>query len=427
MRSLVCVLFTLLPASAYAVCTVHPTPGVGNFTTITAALGCTPPNLPILLLSDITENVSISGDTVIDGDGFTLSPASPGSVVTVQLGNVVLHDLTITGGVANFGGGLKVEEGAVVALHDVEITDNTAINGGGIGTHGALLVADSFIHGNDALDSGGGIAAVRNDLRKNVVISGSTIEGNTALGDGGGILVFEMLLTMGFSDVLENKAEGSGGGLFAAADSTDIDETSGVAITTSAINANTASGNGGGVSVDEGGLVITRSRVFENDAGLAGGGVHYDCNAALGIANSTISENLAEEGGGLWMDGIGNQELVFLTVADNLATTSDQLHSESQFLAAKGMAFGETGVDNGNDDCFAVAGTVQGTVSVDGTCKSTHPSNLQAPLDVTGGSGVYLPAAGSALQGFVPGAFCPTGDQLGAGRASPCDGGAVEN
>lgn len=429
MRFLIVMGVTALSAPAYAQCTVHATPGLADFTSLqTAVNSCSPADLPILLLSDLTEDVDIAANTSIDGNGMTLTGTGADSVIEVTAGVVDITALTVTGGVStDFGGGLRALAGTSITLSNVEITDNRAPFGGGVGTEGDLSIMGGSVHLNTATNSGGGIAARRSGARPTVTLSDTLIEDNEAANNGGGAFFREALVLVTNTKVSLNEAD-NGGGLYLET-ITSTPATRAILTTlSSSFDNNAASVDGGAFYIAKGLVSINRGRVYDNVAGDRGGGLVFEGDELLAIINSTVSANDAlNEGGGLWLDGDGAQTLEFLTIVDNTAPDGDQIFSTAIALTMTGSALGETGMANASDDCVVTGGSVFGTTSRDGTCVTGHVSNQISGLSVGGASGLYLPTAGSALQGFVPGAFCPTGDQLGAGRASPCDGGAVEN
>ncbi len=427
MRTAILALLGALPSTAFAVCDVDPV--LGPFFTLQGAVtNCPAGSMPIVLKADVTENITVNRSVDIEGGLHTVTAAGAGPVFNVLNGTLELHDLTVTGGVSSdYGGGVRVTSGGRLTLDAVEVTGNEAPFGGGIGARGDISIVGSLIHHNEASDSGGGIASGREEARPFVAIVDSFINHNTAAEDGGGIYLFEAGMNLGTTTLNGNQATLSGGGIYGDAVETSFADTTLISISDSVLKNNVADLDGGGIAVEEGWLDMERSRVFENGSSDRGGGIYYACDGDLGVENSTISENEASEGGGLWIDGAGSQALSFLTVVDNSAGTADQILSGGTALSAEGMAVGETAAANVIDDCVVGGGTVFGSVSVDGTCVTAHPSNDTGGMGIGGTDGLYPPTAGSNLQGHVPGAFCPPSDQTGVARASPCDAGALEN
>ncbi|GAB5519167.1 MAG: hypothetical protein RhofKO_14180 [Rhodothermales bacterium] len=116
----------------------------------------------------------LSDGVVLDSDGTRRLFTVFGS------GSLTLRSLTLTGGRADFGGGLDVQSEAT--LDRVTITDNQATNGPGgavaVRFGGTLAVVNSTITGNTATTEGGGIYLQRNT--GTLTVTGSTIYGNDA-------------------------------------------------------------------------------------------------------------------------------------------------------------------------------------------------------------------------------------------------------
>ena len=130
-------------------------------------------------------NLTITGsgaeDTMIDGEG-------DGSTVTVgRPGFVTIARFTITGGSADFGGGVT--------------------------NRGFLTIDDCVITGNDTGVAAGGGGGIYND-GGNLTLELTKVRGNTSLeGQGGGILNSGKLFLQGVTTVTGNNAK-QGGGIF---------------------------------------------------------------------------------------------------------------------------------------------------------------------------------------------------------------------
>lgn len=156
-------------------------------------------------------------------DGFrTTIPGRSASVIAIENSGdrrgVVLRDLSLDGGSATLGGGIRIEGAVDVRLENTIVSMNRADSGGGIyidGTDSAgLTIADrSLVRVNEAVFDGGGIACVgagRIDL-----LSGD-VSFNKG-GDGGGIHLAGCTLAVTPTDeraeIALNEA-GDGGGIF---------------------------------------------------------------------------------------------------------------------------------------------------------------------------------------------------------------------
>jgi CSLREA domain-containing protein len=112
----------------------------------------------------------------------------PGGILNVQ-------GVTIRGGQADFGSGVRVNAGgATLDLTGVTLTDNRAVSsfGGGISSQGTTTLTNSTVSDNASVTSGGGISVSAGTT----TLSSVTVSDNTAdvdgdeLGNGGGVDVF---------------------------------------------------------------------------------------------------------------------------------------------------------------------------------------------------------------------------------------------
>lgn len=260
------------------------------------------------------ENVVLDDSIDITGksaDKSVVEGTGDGSVFTIGSdADVILSDMTITGGSAAYGGGIY-NEGSLI-LNDVSVTDNTATEFGGgvfnIGTDAELIVIGSTISDNSAYYSGGG---VYNEGTTTIV--DSTISGNSAEEGYGGGVYNRGTATITDSTISDNSAF-SGAGVEHRGTSTTI--------TDSTISGNSADYGGGGIfASDTGAVTVTGSTISGNSAEYEGGGVYNEGGVDLTVADSTITGNSAEgNGGGLYNGGtttIENDCGISLNIADS--------------------------------------------------------------------------------------------------------------
>lgn len=103
--------------------------------------------------------------------------------------NVTLQNITLTGGSADYGGGVYIDGGTLIMETGSSIKNNTANDqGGGVYIAGGTLKmeTDSSINGNTASNQGGGVFINNGEFN----MTGGTISGNTVTsGNGGGVFV----------------------------------------------------------------------------------------------------------------------------------------------------------------------------------------------------------------------------------------------
>ena len=216
------------------------------------------------------------------GDGVTIDAKGIDRVFQVNGQELVLENITVTGGVAqsageifttsgiNNGGGILVDPISKVTLTDSKVINNQASgNGGGIHADGDLILTNGIVSSNTATGDGGGI----NNPSANAAIYSSTIDANSAGGVGGGLKDPSVVRDTTISN---NKSSSLGGGIFSQ-------QRSGVVVN-STINGNEADLGGGGITVA--GNTISFSSLAN------------DPPNKVAIANTTITNNSTREGGG---------------------------------------------------------------------------------------------------------------------------------
>lgn len=295
---------------------------------------------------DINDHLTIRGSgsatTIIDGGAidriFDVAPnvtlvlsdvtiqngaADFGAGLRNEGGNVILQDVVLTGNVASgsstsesHGGAIFNDEGNVL-LERVTVTGNSSEqDGGGVYSfNGFLEVNDSSVDGNISSRFGGGLAL--NGGTADVI--DSTIYSNTATDDGAGVSVFPgSTLTVETSTISENTTEDIGGGIYALSSS--------VTVTESTVSGNTSGSHGGGISGEFSSVQLIRSTVHTNSAEGDGGGFAI-ANGSATVAQSTISGNSAVGNGG----GIANYD------GSNLYVTNSTIVNNSSETTTGGI------------------------------------------------------------------------------------------
>jgi hypothetical protein len=150
-----------------------------------SVFGTTP---QIIDLTDGPLSLSDAAKTTIAGPGaslLTISGQSQSRVFDIAGGSAALSGMTITGGLADNGAGLR-NDGGTLSLTNVSVTGNVASNdGGGIytATGGSTKLTDVTVSNNHA-SVGGGIAVAAGAAS---TLSNCTISGNSATSNGTGV------------------------------------------------------------------------------------------------------------------------------------------------------------------------------------------------------------------------------------------------
>ncbi len=279
----------------------------------------------VFYLYNSTANIAIS----MSGLTITGGNANDGGGIKNKDEDLTLNRVTLSGNTSTDDGGGLWADGFYMDLTIIDsiISGNTSSSeGGGIyidDTGGPLLIQDTDISGNIAGGNGGGIYFY--DPDQDVTIERSTISGNTAAGNGGGLELYDTdgggVFTIRDSIISNNTAPGDGGGIFLY----EPDYT--VVIERSTISGNTAD-NGGGINIGDlssgvGNAFIIRESTISNNSAASGGGIYfYDVGVPTLIENSTISGNQSSgDGGGLYFEATtGEVKISHTTIVNNSAS-----------------------------------------------------------------------------------------------------------
>jgi hypothetical protein len=332
----------------------------GSTQTLTAVNNTTygPTGLPV-----------ISSVITIAGQGSTIvrdSGAPEFRLLAVHsIGDLTLQETTVSGGrapikvassnsyyygggVANYGGTLKVVNSRIVGNVISGTYTNNRFGGGVANASGTLTLSGSTIAENSSgvATSGGTVTITNSTISDNrttsiyggaggvvnssgtVTITDSTISGNFAFSGGGGIVNRSGTVTITNSTITGNGStqEDGPGGIF--------NDGGTVTIINSTIsgNATTDADAGGGVGNVRGGLItITNSTIASNGATFAdGGGVGND-SGTITITNSTITNNSTEmyNGGGIANSG-GTVILARTLVSGNTASFGPEIVNDTR-------------------------------------------------------------------------------------------------
>lgn len=303
---------------------------------------------------DITESLNLLGS----GSGNTLvwgGPAFGDRIFHNLVGTSIISGMTIGNGTVTLQNGGGVWNSDNLTLNNTIVTGNLAdLNGGGIWNNsGTLLVSNSVISNNDAIQfNGGGIG----NSFGNVNLINSTVINNDAGEQGGGIWN-DNILTLNNSVIQENATNGT-------------------------LNTH----GGAGIYNNDGtATLINNTRVISNIATRQGGGLHNTGNSAqVNIVASTLSDNTAGGNGGAVYNNLGTVTLSGAVVSNNDGSQGGGFENKNGTLNITGSIIGS------NNNATDIGGGVfnnGGTLSVD---TSTFTGNV-ASID---GGGVYNANAG---------------------------------
>lgn len=302
--------------------------------------------------------------------GIVLTGHGAGSVLAVDTGvQVVLDDLTVTGGQATGGGGGGiVASKATVTLDGVTVTGNRAGFGAGIVVAGGTLtVVGSTVTGNVAgALGGGGIGIAGGTVR----VVRSAITGNSGTGAGGG-------------------------GIYAGSATLVVDD--------STLAGNSTPNVGGGIGASGSTVTVEASTVSGNRA--AAGSALYGTSGTYALAADILASPGGPPAGGECATGTG------ATITDAGYNVSDD--ATCGLTATRHSVASSTAIDG-----------YLGAPGSHGGPTATVPLGL-APASPVGPDPAFqlVPSTFALPSGPLA---CTQTDQRGDTRASPCDAGAFE-
>ena len=196
-------------------------------------------------------------------------------------GTFTMYGGEISGNACSDTGGGVISAGTYLKLYGGTISNNTADKrGGGVFTNMTLTISDGITITGNKSEQGGGIYTYDEDI----TINGGNITGNTATYGGGVYHIGDYrtcdTLTISGSATITGNTATDGGGVYVESGKNTSTWNKGqgaLQINGGSITNNTATGNGGGVYINERGLLtITGGNVTDNTATVNGGGVYFN-------------------------------------------------------------------------------------------------------------------------------------------------------
>lgn len=174
-----------------------------------------------------------------------------------------------------------------------DIDGNDAVNGNGVTEHFSDIAGNNSYHVVRARN----VTSARLDgfyVTAGNADGGGLIDGTFLMRHGGGIHLRNAAFTLANLNLVGNRADNEGGGLYAEQDSSPPFSPH---LTDSVVEHNHAQ-TGGGAAFLRGNILIERSRFHGNEATALGGAV-YSWIASLDMHSSVLKGNSAEYGGGI--------------------------------------------------------------------------------------------------------------------------------
>lgn len=272
--------------------------GNGDHLTIQGALDAAPDGATVLVCPGVyAENLLVEARdlSVRSTDGAEVTTVlgdGSGPVWQVLDGAaLVIEGLTISGGIAEDGGGGLHAEDAALEVRDSVLTGNTGGFGGGLLARGGTLVLSrSTLSFNEAAHGGGGayVDACEGEIHDSLF--------HDNLSElGGGLGVLDGAMEVRDSEFRDNEANASddssgGGGIWAYGD---------VDIVCNTLTGNRSDRYAGGLFALGGSGDILGNRISENSSGDDGGGVYLYTSSAWFSGNEVTHNTSSDDAGGL--------------------------------------------------------------------------------------------------------------------------------
>lgn len=205
--------------------------------------------------------------------------------------------------VSNSSGGQGGGAYGTTSANGCEFVGNSAGGDGGGVYATAGGAQNCLFEDNTSMGNGGGVYAAPGTLKG---LNNCNVASNTAVGDGGGAYGW---LTVDMSTVMDNQADGSGGGLYV---------TRGQVLETT-IQGNVAAQDGGGVYLSPAYNMLVSGCDFINNGAAQGGGV-YSRAIEDEIWECMFDGNTAALGAGIYNESAAPFRMVKLVLLNNMAT-----------------------------------------------------------------------------------------------------------
>ena len=228
--------------------------------------------------------LSINSHIVINGNGRSLNGGG-NQIFNITAGSLTLNDLTLSGGFSLTNGGAIAVANAALTLN------NSVISGSGArGLGGGIYALDSDVALVNSVVSGNVTDAAAADFEP-VEEAHDHSEGSAHAADGHTHDENEALTAQTEGEELPAVDGLDGGGIYFSGDSSQL------TVQRSGIDSNVTPDSGGGLYVAAGSASISNTTISGNSAGVDGGGI-YNAGASI-VTHATIVGNSAANGGGL--------------------------------------------------------------------------------------------------------------------------------
>lgn len=305
--------------------------GVNSTTTIIHAVA----NQRVITVTGAT----ISNSVVISGLTFTGGSADNGGGVLINdTAQPLIQNVIITHNIASAaGGGIYAEQGSPLVVNNAIVISNTAkSDGGGAYISGQATMTNTQFISNSASGKGGGAAV------STVDINGGRFEGNVSAGGYGGGGLSALVFFMTGTEFISNDAPYAGGGAQA-----------GYAFLNGGRFENNVTQNGGGGGLSAGQVYMTGTVFISNTSYYGGGGLYASPFGAVIVGgrfenNHTIGAQHAEGGGLSAFVSTSQGATVFITATQFLNNTATD-SGGGAYISGMAQLIGTQFIGNSSD------------------------------------------------------------------------------
>lgn len=356
------------------------------------------------------ESITVS---VLESSIFANSAENDGGGIHTDDSRVTIQDTHIGENQAgDQGGGLWADDSPLAVERTHFDANHAEDSGGAVSVRASTLaLLDSSFTGNHA-DSDGGAMLV--DSTAQVQGVGAFFEGNTAGDEGGAIYNFQGIVVLIESELVNNHAlDGGGGAVYNDGD----DPIAILSIGASIVAGNTAGESGGAVSNESGSVLVEESDLRDNHAAEGGGAIHTFSDGVTVVSSSTIADNSAETGGGFASYSGAHLEISDSLAVGNTAIVGGVVDSQSaaSLVIGSSALLYNTASQNGGAILSNTSGTVENSCiegNSDIAVDTINPSllltnNWWGAAD--GPSGPTGTGSGDSLD--TPGSFAPWSEE----------------
>jgi predicted outer membrane repeat protein len=280
-----------------------------------------------------TTNVTLSGLSLVNGNGMAFNPFAGGTGVGWSGGG----NHTSTSPTAQDGQGGAIWNGGALSISNCVLSDNacgvfSTGAGGAIYNAGSLTITNSTLASNSAglqYNHGGAGGAIFD--AGNLTVTNCNLTANSAT-DGGGIYCDYRTTTTVTGTTLSNNTAYAGGAIYNDGTTT----LSGVTVTGNSAAA------GGGIYSDYRSTTTVTGTTLSNNTAYAGGAIDNDGTTTL--TGVTVTGNSATDGGGIYDTKYGHLTISSAcNVTGNAATVGADLDAIGPVKISKDSTVGVTG------------------------------------------------------------------------------------